>query len=74
MKELLEEQLAFKAYVKQNYVEHPIGAILLAIELYEGCRTTSSSFFWDIMKLQGKSWDSDSFHNAAKEVIKVCKA
>lgn len=71
--EILKPQRAFLEYVKENYSLHPIGALALAVEIYETCRTNSDSFFWEIMAAQGKSWDSQSFLNAANLIIEVSK-
>lgn len=73
MKTILENHTLFKKSVAQSYTTHPVGSLLLALEIYEGCRNTKDGLFWHIMGTQGDSWTAESFHNAAKEILEIVK-
>jgi len=74
MQELLKENRAFAYYAKQTYSEHPIGSLLLGLELYESCRVNSNSIAWNIMQAAGhKTFTSEAFLDAANQVLKLTK-
>lgn len=62
---------AYLNFVKENYSKHPIGPLLLAIQIYQDLRESSDTFLWHYMeKVCGpRDWDSDKFLHAAKSII-----
>ena len=71
LEKIKEENPAFFVWAKKVYGDHPIGALLLAVYMYECCREHSDAITWDIMKEMGnRHYDSAAWLLAAEEVLK----
>lgn len=57
--------------MKEKFGSHPIGAILLAMHLYEACRSTRGGYAWDLMceLAKKKSWTSEVWHQVAQNIL-----
>jgi hypothetical protein len=58
--------------IRSRYEGHPIGSLLLAIDLYEGCRRTTDGIYWDIMQALAKSkhYTSEVWLDVAEQLLR----
>jgi hypothetical protein len=75
-KALVDENRAFFMWARENYANHAVGALALAVYMYEACRQSSDTIFWDVMSTfsKEKEWTSQVWLGVAQDVLKAAES
>lgn len=67
----IREYRAFILWAQANYKTHAVGALALAVYLYESCRSEGESIAWDLMQFYSKQkhWSSEVWLDVAQQIL-----
>jgi len=75
-KALVDENRAFFMWARENYANHAVGALALAVYMYEACREHRDTICWEVMSTfaKEKGWTSQVWLDVAQDVLKAAES